>query len=624
MYNNCFTLILLLTAILTQVHAGSQIDFTPHGTQPGLNFSLEPPTNCHSCHKGGAVTDDNINMPYWTWMGSMKANATRDPLFWAALDVANNDIPGVGDFCLKCHTPQGWFGGNVVKPASQGQPLIDGANGCELGGDHTSRDSKLNDYSGVTCHFCHRIDETGPNGEAQINENASVWLDDESCDNGGGAGPCRKGPYNYVNFDDPPHKWEYSTFIQSAEFCGSCHNVSSPTIEQNGVLTIAKRFWHEGIQTELAMPVERTYSEWKDSYFADLIFKNPFNDLPTDQLPVISEGQNCQTCHMPQSESDQARACIFDALDQDGNGRRKGDLATHQFAGGNTWIPQVIKAIYGDELDMNDPSPGRKAALDLTTSYAFDMLQNKSAVVDASIISQNADQLDLAVKVTNLTGHKLPTGYPEGRRMWIHVEVTDSMNQVIWESGSYDESTGILTEDAQVKIYESIPGIWNEDPDNNPLTDDGTCEITDGNGNKMFHFVLNDCIGKDNRIPPLGFRGAENIEMKPVGISYPTVVNQPGQVVNYDVTNYQIPITGQSGPFNVTAKLKFQTASKDYIDFLDRQATDNNFETENQMCDRSWSVGPADQTRGAFMKDLWATYNRSAPVDMAMDFIGSE
>ena len=25
------------------------------------------------------------------------------------------------------------------------------------------------------------------------------------------------------------------------------------------------------------------------------------------------------------------------------------------------------------------------------------------------------------VKVTNLTGHKLPTGYPEGRRMWIHL-----------------------------------------------------------------------------------------------------------------------------------------------------------------------------------------------------------
>ncbi|MCX7553940.1 hypothetical protein OS175_08615 [Marinicella sp. S1101] len=617
-YKSILKFTTLLLACL-QVHAGSPIDFTPHGTQPGLSFSLSPPTDCSSCHKGGSVADDQINMPHWGWMGSMKANATRDPLFWAALDVANNDIPGVGDFCLKCHTPQGWFSGRVVKPAFEGQPLLDGANGCELGGTHVSQDSKNSDYSGVTCHFCHRIDEQGPNGEAQIIENANVWLDDENCENG--FGPCRKGPYKYEDFNTPPHVWEYSDFIQSAEFCGSCHNVSSPTIEQDGVLTVAKRFWHEGVQTELAMPIERTYSEWQNSYFSDLIFKDPFNDLNTTVLPAISEGENCQTCHMPQSTSDEARACIFDPLDENGDGRRKGNLATHQFAGGNTWIPQVIKGVYGDELQANDTSPGRKAALDLTTSYAFDMLQNKSALIEASVTDQSTEQLDLAVKVTNLTGHKLPTGYPEGRRIWINVVVRDNAQQVIWESGAYDEATGILTQDTQAKVYEAIPGIWNADPDNNPMTDDGVCEITDDNNNKMFHFVLNDCIGKDNRIPPLGFRGAENIEMKPVGITYPADPSHPGAVVNYDITNYQVPINGQTGPFTVTATLKFQTASKDYIEFLDRQSTENNFQTENQMCDRTWTVGPADQTRGAFMKELWENYNRSAPVDMTMDFV---
>lgn len=596
----------------SSVHAGGQIDFTPHGTQPGLNFDLEPPADCSGCHKGGSLADDEINMPHATWQGSMKANATRDPLFWAALDVANNDIPGVGDFCLKCHTPQGWFNGNVVKSAEVGQPSVDGANGCELGGSHTENDSATNDFAGVTCQFCHRIDKHGPNGEAQILENASVWLDDESCDNGG-FGPCRKGPYKYPDFNTPPHPWKYSGFIQSAEFCGSCHNVSSPTIEQNGVFSVAKRFWHEGVQTQLAMPVERTYSEWQHSYFADLIFRDPFNELPTDRLPVLAEGENCQTCHMPQSTSDEARACIFDGLDQDGNGRRKGDLATHQFAGGNTWIPQVIKAIYGDALEANDSSPGRKAALDLTTSYAFDMLQNKSALIEASVTSQSTEQLDLAVKVTNLTGHKLPTGYPEGRRIWINVEVRDGSDQLFWESGSYDVNTGELTKDDQLKVYESIPGIWNE------TTND--CEITDDNDNKMFHFVRNNCIGKDNRIPPLGFRGAENIEMKSVGITYPVDPENPSQVVNYDVTDYQVPIAGETGPFEVTTTLKFQIASKDYIEFLERQAVDNSFETENQMCDRTWAVGPADQSRGAFMKDLWETYGRAAPVDMVLDFL---
>ena len=41
----------------------------------------------------------------------MMAQAGRDPLFWAALDVANNDVPGIGDFCLRCHSPAGWLDG---------------------------------------------------------------------------------------------------------------------------------------------------------------------------------------------------------------------------------------------------------------------------------------------------------------------------------------------------------------------------------------------------------------------------------------------------------------------------------------------------------------------------------
>ena len=39
------------------------------------------------------------------------------------------------------------------------------------------------------------------------------------------------------------------------------------------------------------------------------------------------------------------------------------------------------------------------------------------------------------------------------------------------------------------------------------------------------------------------------------------------------------------------------------------------------MCDRNWTVGPADQSRGAFMKTLWENYNKSAPVDMVMDYL---
>ena len=105
----CFALGLLLGAgpVLA-------IDFTPHGTQPGLLWALEEPEACMSCHRGFSGTSPQF-MPHNTWGGSMMANAMRDPLFFAALDVANKDYPGVGDFCLRCHTPPGWLNGRVVK-----------------------------------------------------------------------------------------------------------------------------------------------------------------------------------------------------------------------------------------------------------------------------------------------------------------------------------------------------------------------------------------------------------------------------------------------------------------------------------------------------------------------------
>ena len=42
----------------------------------------------------------------------------------------------------------------------------------------------------------------------------------------------------------------------------------------------------------------------------------------------------------------------------------------------------------------------------------------------------------LAIKVTNLTGHKLPTGYSEGRRMWLNVQVRDANGGLVFESGA--------------------------------------------------------------------------------------------------------------------------------------------------------------------------------------------
>src|SRR5690606_16121536 len=112
-----------------------------------------------------------------------------------------------------------------------------------------------------------------------------------------------------------------------------------------------------------------------------------------------------------------------------------------------------------------------------------------------------AGVLELAVKVTNESGHKLPSGYGEGRRMWLNLQVRDADGGLVFESAAYDGATALLTQDPQARVYEVLQGIWNHNGT-------GTCDVEDGGGNPMFHFVLNDCIAKDNRIPPLGFKPA--------------------------------------------------------------------------------------------------------------------
>ncbi|HOI54926.1 MAG TPA: hypothetical protein PLP01_06725, partial [Phycisphaerae bacterium] len=57
------------------------------GTQPGDGVVLEGPNRCLNCHAGYAEAVE----PGFNWMGSMMAQAARDPIFWACVTVAAQD-----------------------------------------------------------------------------------------------------------------------------------------------------------------------------------------------------------------------------------------------------------------------------------------------------------------------------------------------------------------------------------------------------------------------------------------------------------------------------------------------------------------------------------------------------
>ncbi len=468
------------------------IDFTPNGSQPRLQAPLEEPDTCSACHGATFDPGDAAFIPHATWSGSMMANSTRDPLFWAALDVANRDVPGVGDFCLRCHSPSGWLGGRVRKTGIPATPTIAGENGCKLTGSLTDTDNEANDYAGLTCHFCHRADDSGPQGQPTMIGNGNLWIDDAlNCttpDGNSFLGPCRKGPYDYqpgAGIFAPPHGWEHSNFIGSSEFCGACHDVSTPDSSVGPLKTL---ILPDGSDSGIPFPIERTYSEWKVSAFGDPLFADGFEGRAPVLPNVVGNLRSCQDCHMRNSMSPSARACMFVAA-----GSRTGDLSVHEFVGANNWIPRILRDEYGLE---------RQAAFDRTIGWAEEMLASRSATVDTVIqgFAGPGNPLLARVRVTNLAGHKLPTGYSEGRRMWLNLKVIDGNGAPVFESGAYDGATGVLTNDPQIKIWEVLQGQWN-------LNGNNTCDIDDGAGRKLFHFALNNCVAKDNRIPPQGFRG---------------------------------------------------------------------------------------------------------------------
>ncbi|HMS17757.1 MAG TPA: hypothetical protein PKA37_13015, partial [Planctomycetota bacterium] len=71
-----------------------------------------PAQHCGMCHAGF----DPENEPVTTWQGSLMAHAGRDPLYFAQLTTAKQDVNNVEQFCTRCHVP------TVVITGTTGEP----------------------------------------------------------------------------------------------------------------------------------------------------------------------------------------------------------------------------------------------------------------------------------------------------------------------------------------------------------------------------------------------------------------------------------------------------------------------------------------------------------------------
>ncbi|MEZ5974201.1 MAG: multiheme c-type cytochrome [Planctomycetota bacterium] len=443
-------------------------DFQLPGTQPlSGTLPLQASFICGSCHGGYS----EAHSPHSTWASSMMAQAGRDPVFYAALAVANQDAANSGDLCLRCHAPGGWLAGRAFP--------TDGSN----------LDNGYDDFDGITCHFCHRMVDPVAAPENPVEDTsilAALTLPPDADFHSGqfviDPNDLRRGPFD-LGAGFGLHTWAQSPFHRDSGMCGTCHDVSNPAFvrQTNGdfVLDTVNQP-HPDLNYDNLFPIERTYSEWAMSVYgaAALDSGGRFGG----NQPVV---QSCQDCHMPTVN---ASACMPGL-----GGVTRPDMPKHEFNGANSWVLRAIDATWPDyETAL---TPARITAAEQRTQAMMSAAADLEAFTDGG---------DLVVRVTNHTGHKLPSGYGEGRRMWIEVQFRNASGTVIAEHGAYDALTADL-DTATTKVYEVVHGI-----DNYMATQTGLA------AGPSFHFVLNNEVVSDNRIPPRGFdstafasRGAE-------------------------------------------------------------------------------------------------------------------
>ncbi len=549
-------------------------DYLLPGTQPlqPLFTPIMQSFDCILCHGGFDRTRPPIPLdvePYRNWAGSMMGQATRDPVFWAALTVANQDAGSGGDLCLRCHTPGGWLDGRSTP--TDGSALI----------HHFTAD-----FDGVTCHACHRmVDPLG--GAGSPPEDVAVLDELETLLFGLGLDlPSEPGSGNYIMdpmdrrrgpFDltalPPPHFWLESPFHQESALCGTCHDVSNPLYVRQldgtyiGLNDLDSP--HPTMDKFDMFPVERTYSEWASSQFAagGVQMNGRFGGAhPTGIM------ETCQDCHMPDQGT-------FPGCRVPGYEAGHPGMPAHFFNGANNWVLKAVDDLYTDG-DPIPPALGDPVFEDESTGLTMDNIDDSIAraeqmLRDASDLELSVVGSDLKVRVINMCGHKLPTGYSAGRRMWLNVMFLDANDQLVLEHGAYDSGTGVLTT-GDTKVYEAVFGL-----------DAAAAAKTGLPAGPSFHFILNNTVIFDNRIPPIGFTNAafEAVQAAPVGYVY-----ADGQ--NYDDTLFAVPV----GAAKAVVTLYFQLTSKEYIDFLrDENVTDD---------------------RGEIAHAQWVLHGKSPAVDM--------
>jgi hypothetical protein len=449
---------------------------------------------CMACH-------NNLTTPFGedvsigsNWRSTMMANSGRDPYFQAGLRREVTDHPtaaaDIQGECAACHMPM------LQRTAhAAGKPV-----------DVFAQREDALAADGVSCTVCHQI--------------ASDRLGTRETFNGGfmmrptpasGSrpifGPFRIDPARIrIMRSVSGFEQSESAHIRESTVCSTCHTLYTQARGPDG-------------QVAGELPEQMTFREWEHS--------------------AVRAEKSCQACHMPVVSGATRIASVM--------GDQREGLGRHLFVGGNAFLVRILNR-YRAELRVLASPPEFEATARATERQ----LETETAAVTIDRADWTANSLAVDVSVRNLTGHKLPTGYPS-RRAWLHVAVRDQQGRAVFESGAI-EPTG---------------RIRGNDNDTNQLRfEPHYDEIRSADEVQIYESVMRTAAGslttglmqavgyiKDNRLLPRGFD-------KAVAIPDIAVHGEAAADASFsgggDRVRYLIDAANLVGPLQIDVELRYQ------------------------------------------------------------------
>ncbi len=491
----------LAAALITTNPAAQRASSRPVPGHGGDLFTTSD--QCLACHNGMKTPSGEDVSIGTSWRTSMMANAARDPYWHAGVRREVLDHPAasaeIQDECSKCHMPM-----------ARTEAHLNGGEGEVFAHLPVARaDGRVDRlaHDGVACSLCHQITNQNLGAPASFTGGYVVTPP--------GATPPRPifGPFQIergltaIMRSATGFQPTEALHIRQSELCATCHTLITKALGPKG-------------EVIGELPEQVPFHEWQHSAYA-------------------GEERSCQTCHMPVVEEETPISSVLGAP-------RKG-FARHTFVGGNFFMQRMLSR-YRDDLGVLAPIGEMDAAVRATLNN----LQTATARISVDLGEISNGRLMADVRVENLTGHKLPTGYPS-RRTWLHVTVRDRSGRVLFESGAIDPRGSIAGNDNDVDPRRVEPHYT---------------EIRESDQVQIYESVMRDLAGapttgllsavgyvKDNRLLPRGFD-------KSTAEASIAVIGTASQDADFasagDRVRYIIEVGNAAPPFQIDAELRFQ------------------------------------------------------------------